>query len=1069
MYKQNIFLFLFILLIFSISFVSATKLVVYDNSSSKQLVSELTKSNNKELKIVSDIEYNLLSKKNMRIIASIDNSKIIPYQVYSVPSINTNYFWSNGFTGSGLKLGLVDSGISYSSDALTGKIYSAYDFTDDSDVECLLDHGCKVSSVMLGKPSLSNTNYKGVAYDANVVSGKIFDHTGSVPGTVDLVSVFDWVVSQGANYINNSWGSPKYSNYPGCLRYDTNADGSSDALIWDYYDYNLYQSGNAVLLIFSSGNEGQCASEKTISNDCSAYNNICVGALNDNDTTNRADDTYATFSSRGPTDDNRKKPDLVAPGQSIYSANYDSWTTWSGTSAASPHVTASAGLLSQLNLSPLEIKTLLINSSNDINSFGWDKYTGWGYVNLQNAYNEHDFVDEYDFNMQNLNLDYNTYSLTIYDNNTNYFYLDSNETAKCTIVWKRIFDNEANPFVQNYDLYIHKDVNTQISNSLIDNVEQVDINNSNSNSYIKVFCNSGCQDINYSISCNLDYNKVDLDYFPLVKDENSFVSNGDGNFIIYFNISTNTMSNIDSNIDYNFDLNIYDDLSSKVIHYSDVNSIIDFNLDLNSDYYPLTDYNISFDFNYYSFDYNEQKQGRSINYLNSIDNIVPQYLDENIFYLSSSIFDHNFVFYDPNVYVLDYNLYDTNISGRVYSSDYNYILYNLDFNADDYNNLGEHILNLNAKDIYGNILDKNIIIYSLYLEPNNYYVDYTNSLLYYNSDLNDLNIQFYYDSSKDFNIYLDSNEFSFSKDNNLFYYDFNLDANYNLIIKDCNRDLNILSLDLVLDNNPVFVTSTITKDFNILVTDFNLNIDLVSVYCDSSPLSTSILQDNNNYYISGSCNSNSGTHTLDVNVFDYANNFSSMQYTYTIVQQSGSGSGGGSSKKKEILPDNNNLIVTKQDPSIADYNYSDYEKLSDSGSVVYTNNTLYILDSNAKILSDYNVKIYDSNRLIFSGNISEFKVKSYAGKELTVIAYAGSNILAKSNLFVPKPLLNRPDIDINNSKLVPFVDSNNFTDVQIKKSNNISIWVVLSIIILLLFIFLFSRIKLNVPKRYNYK
>lgn len=97
-------------------------------------------------------------------------------------------------------------------------------------------------------------------------------------------------------------------------------------------------------------------------------NILTVGAVNDivNGYSQPSDVQLASFSSCGPTDDGRIKPDIVANGIALYSSsstNNTSYTTYSGTSMASPNVSGSLGLLlqHQKNLhgnNPLRASTL---------------------------------------------------------------------------------------------------------------------------------------------------------------------------------------------------------------------------------------------------------------------------------------------------------------------------------------------------------------------------------------------------------------------------------------------------------------------------------------------------------------------------------------------------------------------------------------------------------------------------------------------------------------------------------------------------------------------------------------
>jgi len=1015
MNKKFFFLLILFFILLSFSFVYSTKLIVLDNPKNHSISrNDVSKSN---LRFVDDSK--LKNYSNYRVLASVDNSTIIPYQVYSVPSIRANYLWDYNYSGNNLLLGVIDSGISYSSTSIGNKIFSARDFTNDNNVECIdsHQHGCLVSSIALGYPEQSLfPNYKGVAYNAELVSGKIFDSTSSVPESVDFIEVFNWVTSEGAKYINNSWGSPKYDDY--CIRTSVNADGNSNALIWDFYDYNASFT-NDLLFIFSAGNEGDCASEKTISNDCSAYNNLCVGSINDINDILRTNDSYSLFSSTGPTDDNRKKPDIVAPGDTIVSEGYSSWYIWSGTSASSPHVAGSAILLSELGLNALEVKSLLINSSDDLNEIGWDKYTGWGYINLENAYLEKDFVDSYEYSYTNSYVDNNLFYLTFYDSNSDYFYLDSDENAKCSLVWRRQFDLLGIDYINNFDLFMSKDNSQFVSNSLVDNVEQLSISNSVSNSFLKVSCLDNCYDTNYSLACSLDNNKIYLDYF--ISPKTDFYSNYDSNISLHFDLEQN-LDYIDFNVDINFDLNIFNNSNSFVYNFQDINKYADYNVDLNSSFYPLSDYNILISLNGFSYDFNSIFISDNLLRLNLFDSISPISEDSNSFYLSDFNLNYDFNFYDNNPYFLDSNL-DTNYFRCYFSND---SIYSLDFNAEDYNYFGRFVNSVSVYDVYGNVYDKNIILYAPLFDYNNYYIDFDNNILYFLEGMEDLNIVYYYNENKDYNLILDNNSVEVSKENNVFYYNISIDYN-SIVFYDLNRDLNVLSLRLVEDEAPQFITSSIDgADFNILISDFDLNLDSLSVYCDSLVIDYLVLQDNNSYYLSGNCSSSEGTHHLDINVFDLADNFVSSEYSYSISSSSYTGSSGGGGGSSNSTINSVNVSDTIEDivvPIVPIYSYDNISEMDSLGTIKLDprSNILYFYDYNNALIIDANMKIYDSNNLIyFSDSLNNFKLNNYyLDKNLLYFIY-GDGVLLKNYFYVQREL---PKFDINNNDLKLF-DSN---------------------------------------------
>lgn len=137
----------------------------------------------------------------------------------------------------------------------------------------------------------------------------------------------------------------------------------------------------------------------TVSYDEVAKNVLSVGAVSDavnGGTRSVASAQVLDFSSWGPTDDGRIKPDVMGNGERLYSSLADSdssYASYSGTSMAAPNVTGSAALLIELfdRLYPGQamragtLKGLLIHTADDLGTPGPDYQTGWGLVNVKTA------------------------------------------------------------------------------------------------------------------------------------------------------------------------------------------------------------------------------------------------------------------------------------------------------------------------------------------------------------------------------------------------------------------------------------------------------------------------------------------------------------------------------------------------------------------------------------------------------------------------------------------------------------------------------------------------------------
>ncbi len=133
----------------------------------------------------------------------------------------------------------------------------------------------------------------------------------------------------------------------------------------------------------------------SIAGDSVAKNVLSIGAVNDAQSggvrvVSRA--SMSGFSSWGPVDDGRIKPDIVANGVSVSSptASSDtSYSTFSGTSMSSPNAAGSAILLVDhyRNLFPGQdmraslLKGLIIHTADDLGTPGPDYQNGWGLMN----------------------------------------------------------------------------------------------------------------------------------------------------------------------------------------------------------------------------------------------------------------------------------------------------------------------------------------------------------------------------------------------------------------------------------------------------------------------------------------------------------------------------------------------------------------------------------------------------------------------------------------------------------------------------------------------------------------
>jgi hypothetical protein len=329
-----------------------------------------------------------------------------------------------GFGGSGVTVCVADTGLDTGDTntmhpdlrgRVTGFQYYGSSLTDGSDG---YGHGTHCAGIVAGNAGTGETDPDtgafyglGVASQANLFIERLFDDNASPvdPFPSDATLTRD-AVRNGADIGSNSWGNDVQGEY------DTDA-AQFDELVRDADPST--PGDQPYILEFSSGNAGP--DSQTVGSPATGKNVIATGASENVPGTLAmtyglyADgvDTIADFSSRGPCEDGRIKPDVVAPGTWIASAAssvaYDeasiAWTAidgyyvyMGGTSMAGPHAAGAAAVFVQFYKSmhtnampsPALVKAAFINSANELDQLNGgpgpipNMDEGWGRITLTN-------------------------------------------------------------------------------------------------------------------------------------------------------------------------------------------------------------------------------------------------------------------------------------------------------------------------------------------------------------------------------------------------------------------------------------------------------------------------------------------------------------------------------------------------------------------------------------------------------------------------------------------------------------------------------------------------------------
>jgi len=282
------------------------------------------------------------------ILETVYNLDIYASVKWNIERVRAPEVWDLlGFDGSGVVVGIIDTGVDWQHEALKQKwrgynpadpnnpdpLFNWYDVVDNCRLPRDVDgHGTHVTGIILGSDP-QEENIIGAAPGAQWIAVNAFNSSDGTASAKDLLKAGEYLLApydpqnpdikypeKAPDIINNSWGAEEQN---------------------DYFQNMLNNWRNAgILPIFAAGNYGPA--DETIANPAHLPSSIAVAA------TSQFNNALHSKSSRGPVQafPDLIKPNISAPGVQITSSLPGGlYGTKTGTSMAAPHVTGIAALL----------------------------------------------------------------------------------------------------------------------------------------------------------------------------------------------------------------------------------------------------------------------------------------------------------------------------------------------------------------------------------------------------------------------------------------------------------------------------------------------------------------------------------------------------------------------------------------------------------------------------------------------------------------------------------------------------------------------------------------------------
>ncbi|MBU4512067.1 S8 family peptidase [Patescibacteria group bacterium] len=295
---------------------------------------------------------------------------------WGVKRIGSGTVHDGGNKGTGVKIGIIDSGVDYTHQDLNDIYVGGYDFVENQNdlgtregdgAMDVYGHGTHVAGSACAEDN--GLGVVGVAPECALYSLRVLNNDG-VGSWSATIAAMDWAVLNGLQVVNLSLGSSQDPGSTVKAAFD-NAEAAN------------------MVIVAAGGNSGNPAGKG---------NNVIYPAK------------YASVIAVAATDSNDKRPswsstgeeiELAAPGVSVlstwndadsphdpqpYILDGDYYKEGSGTSMASPHIAGAAALVIAAGITNNdEVRAILNSTADDIGATGKDALYGYGLVNVAAA------------------------------------------------------------------------------------------------------------------------------------------------------------------------------------------------------------------------------------------------------------------------------------------------------------------------------------------------------------------------------------------------------------------------------------------------------------------------------------------------------------------------------------------------------------------------------------------------------------------------------------------------------------------------------------------------------------